>query len=92
MSDIDAPELGQAFGRQARQFTEQNVLGHRVWVKVSLVDTHGRRIGEVIAKDGRVLNEELVHAGFTWYYRVAPIKNERLQKLEQYAFANKLGL
>ena len=92
LSDVDAPELGQVFGKQARQFTEQMALGQRVQVNVSLIDKHDRRIGEVIVEGGRVLNEELAHAGFAWYYRVNPIKNERLQRLEQYAFSNKLGL
>jgi endonuclease YncB( thermonuclease family) len=92
LSDVDAPEMGQVFGRQARQFTEQMVLGRRVQVNVSFIDKHGRLIGEVITEAGRVLNEELVHAGLAWYYRVHPKKNKRLQRLEQYAFSKKLGL
>ena len=92
LSDVDAPELRQVFGRQARQFTEQRVLGRRVWVKVSFVDTQHRHIGEVIREDGGILNEELVHAGLAWYYRVDPTRNKRLQQLEQYAFSKKLGL
>ncbi len=92
LSDVDAPEMGQVFGKQARQFTEDRVLGRRVRVNVALIDRHGRRVGEVIVEDGWVLNEELVHAGFAWYYRVHPVRNDRLQKLEQYAFSKKLGL
>ena len=92
LSDVDAPEKSQVFGRQARKFTEQMVLGRRVQVNVSLIDKHGRLIGEVITEDGRILNEELVYAGFAWYYRVNPTKNERLQRLEHYAFTQKLGL
>jgi micrococcal nuclease len=92
LSDVDAPELGQVFGKQAQQFTEQSVLGRQVWVTVSLVDAQSRRIGEVITEDGRVLNEELVHAGLAWHYRVHPVKNERLQQLERFAFTQKLGL
>jgi endonuclease YncB( thermonuclease family) len=92
LSDVDAPDMGQVFGRQARQFTEEIVLGRRVQVNVSLIDKHGRRIGEVITDEGRVLNEELVYAGLAWYYRVDPIRNKRLQQLEKHAFANKLGL
>ncbi len=92
LSDVDAPEMGQVFGKQARQFTEQRVLGRRVQVNVSMIDRHDRRIGEVIVEDGGVLNEELVHAGLAWYYRVNPIRNQRLQRLEHYAFTKKLGL
>ncbi len=92
LSDVDAPEMGQVFGKQAHQYTEQMVLGSWVRVNVALIDRHGRRVGEVIVEDGWVLNEELVHAGFAWYYRVHPVRNDRLQKLEQYAFSKKLGL
>ena len=92
LSDVDAPEMGQVFGKQARQYTEQMVLGSWVRVNVALIDRHGRRVGEVIVEDGWVLNEELVNAGFAWYYRVHPVRNDRLQKLEQYAFSKKLGL
>ncbi len=92
LSEVDAPEPGQVFGKQAREYTKHLALGRRVWVKVSMIDTHGRRIGEVITEDGRVLNEELVYAGLAWYYRVNPIRNERLQRLEHYAFTQKLGL
>jgi endonuclease YncB( thermonuclease family) len=70
LSDVDAPELRQVFGKQARNFTKNLALGRRVQVNVTLIDKHDRRIGEVIIEDGRVLNEELVHAGLAWYYRV----------------------
>ncbi len=92
LSDVDAPEMSQVFGKQARQYTEQRVLGRQVWVNVSMVDRYGRQIGEVILEDGWVLNEELVYAGLAWYYRVNPVRNARLQQLEQYAFSKKLGL
>ena len=92
LAEVDAPEMGQAFGKQARQFTEDMTLGRRVRVNVLLIDMHGRRVGTVIVEDGRVLNEELVHAGLAWYYRVSPVKNPRLQRLEQGAFQNRLGL
>lgn len=92
LSDVDAPELRQVFGKRARRFTEQRVLGRRVWVNVSMIDRHDRRIGEVILEDGGVLNEQLVASGLAWHYRVNPVRNTHLQKLEQYAFSKKLGL
>ena len=92
LSDVDAPGLRQVFGKQARRFTAERILGRRVWVKVAMIDRHGRRVGEVITEEGRVLNEELVYAGLAWYYRVNPVRNPRLQRLEQYAFSKILGL
>ena len=92
LADVDAPEMAQVFGKQARRFTEQMILGRKVLVDVVMIDRYGRRVGAVIVEDGRVLNEELVHAGLAWYYRVNPIKNRRLQRLEHDALAGKLGL
>jgi len=92
LAEVDAPEMGQTFGQQARRFTEKMVLGRRVRVDVVMIDRYDRRVGTVIVEDGRVLNEELVHAGLAWYYRVSPVKNPRLQRLEQGAFQNRLGL
>lgn len=92
LADVDAPEMGQVFGKQARRFTEQMALGLTVRVDVVMIDRYDRRIGTVIIEDGRVLNEELVHAGLAWYYRVNPRKRHRLQTLEHDAFARKLGL
>ncbi len=92
LAEVDAPEMGQVFGQQARRFTENLALGRRVRVNISLIDKYDRRVGTVIIEDGRVLNEELVHAGLAWYYRVSPVRNPRLQRLEQGAFQNRLGL
>ena len=92
LAEVDAPEMGQVFGQQARRFTEELALGRRVRVNISLIDKYDRRVGTVIIEDGRVLNEELVHAGLAWYYRVSPVRNPRLQRLEQGAFQNRLGL
>ncbi len=92
LAEVDAPERAQVFGKQAHQFTAQMILGRTVRVDVVMVDRYDRRVGTVIVEDGRVLNEELVHAGLAWYYRVSPRKNERLQRLEHDAFAGKLGL
>ena len=92
LAEVDAPEMGQAFGPQARRFTEKAALGRRVRVDVVMIDRYDRRVGTVIIEDGRVLNEELVHAGLAWYYRVSPVRNPRLQRLEQGAFQNRLGL
>jgi len=90
--DIDAPELDQPFGKEARRFTEKMALGFTVRVDVRMTDRFGRRIGTVIIEDGRILNEELVHAGLAWYYRASPYQNPRMQKLEQGAYASRLGL
>jgi endonuclease YncB( thermonuclease family) len=32
-------------------------------------DRYGRLVAEVLLPDGRLLNQELVHAGIAWWYR-----------------------
>lgn len=64
---IDCPELGQAFGRQAREFTSAMAFGKMARVSVSDTDRCGRTIGELFV-DGKSVNRELVKAGYAWAY------------------------
>ncbi len=52
---------------------------------MSLLDRYGRTIGEVSLPDGRVLNRELVKAGFAWWYRRYAPEDVRLEQLENEA-------
>jgi endonuclease YncB( thermonuclease family) len=81
---IDAPEKGQAFGERAKQFTSGLAFGQTVAVRVRDHDRYRRTVGEVTLPDGRSLNEELVRAGFAWWYRRYS-RDPRLAHLEQEA-------
>lgn len=67
LEGIDCPELGQDFGRRARQFTSSQVSGRFVTVTVTGLDQHGRKVGRV-SSDGRDLSLLLVEAGLAWHY------------------------
>ena len=54
----------QAFGKNAKQFTFKMVFGKTVTLIDHGQDRYDRIIGDVILPDGRVLNRELVKAGF----------------------------
>lgn len=92
LKEVDAPEAGQTFGRQARQWVEELVLGKRVVVKYETVDRYGRAIGDMILPDGRILRKELVRHGFAWHYRVHFPVDESLRELEYQAWKQKAGL
>lgn len=92
LKEVDAPESGQIFGRQVRQFVKSLTLGKRVDVKYTAVDRYGRVIGEVTLPDGRILNRELLRRGFAWHYRVHFPVNESLRELEYQAWKLKAGL
>jgi micrococcal nuclease len=88
---IDCPEKGQAFGNRAKQFTSEMVFGKEVLVKTHGYDKYGRILGDVFTPEGQSLNQELVRAGYAWWFR--RYSNDRnLERLEAEARANKVGL
>jgi len=89
--EIDCPELGQPFGRKARQATSALCFGRTVRVDGTGVDTFGRVLGIVTLADGRSLNEELVRLGYAWWFRRYS-RSETLRALEDAARAKRAGL
>ncbi len=89
---VDAPELSQTFGRQARSFTQSLAAGKTVQVEVTLVDRFQRRIGTVTLPDGRPLHEVLVESGHAWHYPALHPVSGRLDELEKQARQHRLGL
>lgn len=91
LAEIDCPELRQAFGTRAKQFTSGLVFGKTVTVHARERDRYGRTVGEVILPDGRSLNRELVAAGFAWQYTKYS-KDKELARIETEARQAKRGL
>jgi endonuclease YncB( thermonuclease family) len=61
---VDCPERTRPFGRRAKQFTTSETLGKEVTVKTFGQDRHDRPFVEITLSDGRILNRELVKAGW----------------------------
>ncbi len=91
LAGIDCPELRQAFGPRAKQFTSRLAFGQMVMVRVRDIDPQGRKIGDVTLPDGRSLSRELVAAGFAWRSTKSS-KNKELARLERDARRMKRGL
>jgi endonuclease YncB( thermonuclease family) len=87
---IDCPELHQAFGRRAKQFSSDMVFGKQVTVQGTKRDQYGRLIGRVIV-DGRDLSLELLRAGMAWHF-VRYSSDQSLAAAEAGARAAKRGL
>ena len=79
---IDAPEEGQPFGKNAKQYLSEKIGGQVVRVVTLGEDRYGRTIGDVYLKDdgglnalpGTVLpdwniNREIVQQGLAWHYK-----------------------
>jgi endonuclease YncB( thermonuclease family) len=88
---IDAPEKGQAFGMRAKAFTASLAFGQTVIVHVRGLDRYGRNIGDITLSDGRRLDEELVRAGYAWWFRRYS-GDARLKTLEAQARVGRRGL
>jgi micrococcal nuclease len=58
---INAPEMGQDFGRKAKDFAS-SMVGNKMDT-----DRYGRTVA-IILVDGKNLNEELIRAGLAWVY------------------------
>lgn len=89
--DIDCPEKSQAFGMKAKQFTSDFCFG-----KIVTVESFGKRdryerILGTVKLEGKVLNEELLKAGYAWHYKKYSDKLDYAE-METTAKNNKVGL
>jgi endonuclease YncB( thermonuclease family) len=88
---VDAPEKRQAYGERAKRFTADLAFDRTVTVRTTGRDRNGRLLGEVVLPDGRSLNQELVRAGYAWWFRKYS-RDGRLARLEEEARASRRGL
>lgn len=88
---IDTPELDQAHGKAAHNALSELVYQQPVGLVVVDVDDYQRKVATVYA-DERNINLALVAAGHAWWYRYHAPHERPLQRAEQQARAQSLGL
>lgn len=91
LADVDCPENGQPFGKNAKQFTSSQVFGKKVTYYRIGKDRYRRVIAKVFYENDKYLSAEIIKAGFGWWYYKAS-KNKGLQNLQEQAKAKKSGL
>ena len=91
LQGVDAPEKRQAYGDRARRFVADVAFDQTVSVRTTGRDRNGRLLGEVVLPDGRSLNQELVRAGYAWWFRKYS-RDIRLARLEDEARQDRRGL
>lgn len=89
LSSIDANELTQPGGPEARQHLADMILGKEVDVTIYTKDKYGRSVGTIYL-NGIDVNEKMVTDGYAWVYR--KYSSEKLYREELEARAAHLGI
>lgn len=90
LSEIDAPELGQDFGKVSREALASMVFGKTVEVVDDGKDRYGRWLGHVLV-NGADVNREMVATGNAWHY-AAYSRDTSLGQLQSQARGQQIGL
>ncbi|SDI09211.1 Endonuclease YncB, thermonuclease family [Chryseobacterium jejuense] len=91
LAEVDCPESGQAFGKNAKQFTSSQIFGKTVKFKETSTDRYGRSIAKIYYDNDKYLSKEVIKAGMGWWY-FSYSKDDSLGKLQEKAQQNKIGL
>ena len=89
---IDCPEKGQPFGNSARHATAALIYAKNVTIQSHGKDKDGRTLADVVRTDGAHINQELVKAGWCWWYRKYAPTDATLEQLELEAREGRKGL
>lgn len=65
LASIDAPELGQHYGFEAKENLERRLAQHPPEMTFEENDKYGRKVCTILV-DGKNLNLQLVEEGFAW--------------------------
>jgi endonuclease YncB( thermonuclease family) len=90
LAGIDAPELGQDYGKESREALAAMVFGKTVEVYDQGRDENGRWIARVVV-DGVDVNQQMLATGSAWHY-TAISSDQALAALQSQAQAQKVGL
>lgn len=65
---IDAPELGQAFGRRSKERLSQLIFNQNVRIKIQSTDRYGRKVVWVY-REAQDVGLEMIRSGMAWHYK-----------------------
>ncbi|SHF68160.1 thermonuclease family protein [Chryseobacterium vrystaatense] len=91
LAEVDCPEKRQPFGKNAKQFTSDQVFAKQIRFAEMKKDRYGRSVAKVYYDNGKYLSEEIIKAGYGWWY-YSYSKDKNLGKIQDTAKNKKLGL
>jgi len=90
LTEVDAPEGGQAWGQRSKQTLSALVFAKRILIKPAGEDRYGRTLGRIYVGSIDV-SAELVRSGSAWAYREY-LTDKALVSLETQARSARRGL
>lgn len=92
LAEIDAPELSQPWGVNAKEVLQSVLEGKSGWIVVRSKDRYGRELSLVYTPERQMsLNEFMVSSGWAWCYD-AYSTDKRYEDMEQIARKHKEGM
>lgn len=91
VANIDTPELGQPFGKAAKELAARLTFNETVTVTTTTTDRYGRTVAHITLPNGDDLGRRLLAAGLAWVYTKYNDDPE-LPKVETTARQQHLGL
>ena len=88
--DVDAPEMKQAYGREAKAYLEKNIKGKTVTLK-NVEESVLTIYAEIYSSDGTDLSVEILKSGNGWFNENKSLRKD-LSKHQSEARQKKLGL
>ena len=89
---LDAPELANCYGAEAKKELARLTLNKQVEFREILSEGSGRRILAMVYLDGKLINEQLIRNGFARYRGQGNTVTKTLKEAGEYARENKLGI
>lgn len=90
LGEIDSPELGQAYGQQAKQALSSLCRGKTAVLRGDRLDQYGRTVARVFC-DGVDANAAMVEQGYAWVYD-RYVRDRSLYDLQAQARQQRAGL
>lgn len=92
LDGIDAPELAQNFGEEAKAALSAYVLGKNVLLDKRSTDKYGRIVARLYYPGPHDASQSMVFSGYAWWFREYAPDDRRLMEWEGQARAERRGL